>query len=141
MIATLSIAFQLLIGVIAYAALFLSSFGIPEKIFFGAVLLMWTMWADGFVAFFDDKVDYARGVILASLEAIETQIHDRGKPSVADAIVEVVKSREFRYRLAGSGINELLFLATKYALWICGGWVTATYLVPQLSGSNWRSMF
>lgn len=126
------LALNLALGCLAYAALFSSNLGLPEKLFLGASLLL-------IASHLDLNSLHAEFTLERLLEANETALGTVQRTtagtvslSVSEALDGLVRRRRFELMVGGSGVDYVVVLLGKYAVWLGGGWAIARYFVPEV---------
>ncbi|MDB5897553.1 MAG: hypothetical protein JWP22_41 [Ramlibacter sp.] len=121
---------EALIGAAAFAGLFVSGFGLAERLFFGAALLLLAAMRD-FRALQDDL---HFEMLYRSLTAAAHALERSGGDPESYRVAEAIRAAEAKASKHGNALHldgaTLLFV--KYAFWLLGGWAAAAYVVPHL---------
>jgi len=119
------------LGVGAFAALFHSSFGVPEKVFFSFVFLLLAFMIEVYFLQSDTVRENQFEGLFAAIQALEKRLegHDA---KVIDAIETKIKELAIRNIAEGQGYPHIALLSARFGGWVLGGWLIERFLLPHL---------
>lgn len=119
------------LGAGAFAALFHSSFGMSEKVFFSFVFLLLAFMIEVYFLQSDTiREDQFEGIFAAIL-ALEKRLEGQDA-KVIDAIEMKIKEMRILKIAEGQGYPHILLISARFGSWVLGGWLIERFMLPYL---------
>ncbi len=122
------------LGCGAFMSLFAAPIDPYLKLFFGATLLLAAVTLDAMWLEAQSNAGLLVRKIIVGFQTMESRSHDADARSVVDAFTADNESMRLDDIAGGQGSAYVLVTLGKYALWVGGGWLLATFMLPRLTG-------
>ena len=127
-----SVALHAVICWLGFGALFYASVSWQIKVFGVCGLLLIVSLLDILAVSIHSMFELSVESNEASFRVLEQRGAGDTTQSVEAALSSLVKRKRFDTIAGGEGMGHVIVIVGKYAVWLIGGWLVATYLFPAL---------
>lgn len=131
---TFVVVVSTILGCGAFMSLFAAPIDPYLKLFFGATILLASLTLDAMWLEANNNAGLLVRKIIVGFQALESRKNEVDAPSIAQAFASDNDSIRLDDIAGGHGNIFVLVTLGKYALWVGGGWLLATFVLPRLTG-------
>ena len=124
--------FEALLSSVAYGALYMSSLDFLLKIGIGAVVVLFAGLSEMREMQRSRSIEAAAKLNEVGLRIIEAKLNDPQAPSLDAAYQEHLKREHLLAVAGGGGSSYILMICVKFAIWLGGGALMSSYVLPEL---------